>query len=515
LNTTRQRNQEIEVKFTCDAATLHGVLKSELLRAPIYHHVKSLHATYFDTSNLRLRKAHSVLRVRKSDGKDPMLCFKSLSSTTASAFQRLEFEVPTPDGHLNTSLFDASTAKLLERLLGGKPLQAQFDVNVKRQAFLVSYRGADIEISADEGDVSSATKTAPIIELELELKSGEEAGLYDLAARLSTDFPLSLSFITKSERGFRLIGKSWALPVVAPPIELSCEMAMDEVIHISLSRALYQVTTNWHTLADEHSPEAVHQMRIALRRMRTFLSVFSLSHPCPEFGALKTEARAIAQILGKARSLDVLAQAMPKFVVTSKLSQKDVRSLVAIIARQRALAAKEAFELFNGAAAAQFILRTQRLIATRGWNDLTAGNKILAAPPSSEEFVRLALNKLYKRVLRRGRKFETLSSEKLHAVRLALKALSSTAGAFTALTGRRKNASDFEAALLNLQQGLGQLNDSVFALQFCEELALEKSDAVNKAGKTFARELKRKQPSLKEKLHKRWREFKKIRPSWR
>ena len=44
-----------------------------------------------------------------------------------------------------------------------------------------------------------------ICEIELELKSGEPADLYDLASRLAMELSLTLDFASKSERGFALI----------------------------------------------------------------------------------------------------------------------------------------------------------------------------------------------------------------------------------------------------------------------------------------------------------------------
>lgn len=489
-------------------------MKAEALRAPISHQQKILHSTYCDTANLRLRKAHSVLRVRKADGKDPVLCFKSLSPNETTIFHRMEIEVPAPDGRVDVSLFDAPTAKFLLRLTGGKSLQPQFDVNVKRQALLIFHEGAEIEVCADEGEVISGTKSSNIVELELELKSGEESGLYALAAQLAHEFPLSLSFVNKSERGFRLIGKSRSAPVVIRAIKLSSDMSMDDIIQTSLSHAIYQVTANWHGLTDKNSTEAVHQMRIALRRLRVFLSVFFLVYPCNEFVSLKREGRAIARILGKVRNLDVLAQSMPKFFAASIITKKDAKSLLSVIADRRALASNEAAQLFKGEAAAQFIFHAQAVIAKKAWNHSKPGGELPDAQSTPEAFARLALENLYKRVRLRGRKFETLSTEKLHSVRIALKALSSTAGAFSGLTKKRKNVADFDAALLHLQQGLGQFNDNVFALQFCEDIAGSESGAVKQASKNLARELKRNQISLQSKLHKRWIVFKKIKPYW-
>lgn len=508
---SRQRNQEIEVKFTCDAATLSRVLQAEVLQASGSHQERLLRAAYYDTSDLRLRKARAILRVRTTEGKDPVLCFKSMAPDQATSFQRSEIEVPTPQGLMDISLFDAPTAKLLKRLSGTKPLVAQFDVDVKRQTFDVTHRQAKIEISADVGEVKSPRKTAPILELELELKSGEEASLYDLALHLAREFPLSLSFMTKSERGFRLLGKAEDIPLVSKLPELSPDMSLDDVIRLCLSHAVYHFTFSWPAPMMEHSPEAIHQMRIALRKLRTFVSVFSTSFECQDFDDMKRQAGAIAQSLGNARSLDVLDEALPDLILSAKLTKRDEGLLHKILAKQRSTAAGEISRLSLSAPVTQFVLQAQHIITARSWNPSGA---VDFSPRSSQDFAMHALSKLRARVLKRGRKFETLSMEQLHSVRLSLKALNNVSTAFAGLISNTRDAKDFDDARLRLQQGLGRLNDSVFSLRFFEELAESEDSATKAASKILIRKLKKNQASLKLKLHKRWKSFKKAKPDW-
>ena len=511
---SRQRNQEIEVKFTCDAATLSRVLQADVLRASGSHQERLLRATYYDTADVRLKKARAVLRVRTTDGKDPVLCFKSMAPDQATSFQRSEIEVPTPQGLVDISLFDSPTAKLLKRLSGTKPLVAQFDVDVKRQTFCVTHRQAKIEISADVGEVKSPRKTAPILELELELKSGEEASLYDLALHLAREFSLSLSFMTKSDRGFRLLGKAEDIPLVSKLPELSPDMSLDDVIRLCLSHAVYHFTFNWHAPMVEHSPDAIHQMRIALRKLRTFVSVFSTSFECHEFDDMKRQAGAIAQSLGNARSLDVLDEALPDLILSAKLTKRDEGLLHKILAKQRSTAAGEISRLFLSAPVTQFVLQAQHIITARVWNPSGAVDFSKGTPRSSQDFAIHALSKLRARVLKRGRKFENLSMEQLHSVRLSLKALNNVSTAFAGLISNTRDAKDFDDARLRLQQGLGRLNDSVFSLRFFEELAESEDGATKAAAKILIRKLKKDQASLKLKLHKRWKSFKKAKPHW-
>jgi len=56
--------------------------------------------------------------------------------------------------------------------------------------------------------VIAGDRRLPIREIELELKSGEELELYQLAIQLVETLPLKLYFTSKAERGFMLVPES-------------------------------------------------------------------------------------------------------------------------------------------------------------------------------------------------------------------------------------------------------------------------------------------------------------------
>ncbi len=56
----------------------------------------------------------------------------------------------------------------------------------------------------DEGVVSAGRKRTPLIELELELKQGKPAALFDLAEEIGRAAPLRLGMLSKNERGYAL-----------------------------------------------------------------------------------------------------------------------------------------------------------------------------------------------------------------------------------------------------------------------------------------------------------------------
>ena len=101
--------------------------------------------------------------------------------------------------------------------MGDRPLAAQFETIIKRRTILVERGRSQIEVAFDEGVIAVAGRSVPLTEIELELKSGDEPALYDLAMSLAEELPLRLDFVSKGERGFRAVSEETAAAVKAGP----------------------------------------------------------------------------------------------------------------------------------------------------------------------------------------------------------------------------------------------------------------------------------------------------------
>src|SRR4029077_2740227 len=89
-----------------------------------------------------------------------------------------------------------------------------------------------IEAAIDVGDIRTADGSGvePISEIELELKSGDPAALFDVALQLLEAAPVRIETRSKAERGYRLLGAS-GLPqaVHAGPVILDPEAPLEAV----------------------------------------------------------------------------------------------------------------------------------------------------------------------------------------------------------------------------------------------------------------------------------------------
>ena len=189
-----------------DAATRWFVARTGTAGRPI-----ALANIYFDTPALTLARSKSALRLRHTpDGW--LQTFKTAGNASAGMHSRHEWEMPVAGEQLEIDalLHACDEPPVAAALRGAAPdLIELFRTNFTRTLWQVAHSGATVEAAIDQGDViaevDGETRRAPILEVELELKSGDEAALHALADELRAKVPgLAPDDVSKAQRGYRL-----------------------------------------------------------------------------------------------------------------------------------------------------------------------------------------------------------------------------------------------------------------------------------------------------------------------
>jgi triphosphatase len=110
--------------------------------------------------------------------------------------------------------------------------------------------------------------------LELELRDGAPAALYGLALCLNAATPLSIELESKAARGYRLIACSAPAATKAASIELDRDVASREGLRLIVGEILSHLLSN-KSAALTGDAVGVHQVRVAIRRLRTALRLFA------------------------------------------------------------------------------------------------------------------------------------------------------------------------------------------------------------------------------------------------
>ena len=117
--------------------------------------------------------------------------------------------------------------------------------------------------------------------------------------------PLAVENRSKAERGFALARGDRAAPVKARPAALSTEMSVEDAFKAVIWASLAHLQANERGMLEGADPEYLHQMRVALRRLRSAFSVFAPLFPAETIAPIAAELKWLAASLGPARDWDV------------------------------------------------------------------------------------------------------------------------------------------------------------------------------------------------------------------
>ncbi len=229
-------------------------------------------STYYDTPYSALKQRGLTLRVRDQGGHF-VQTVKEGDLASGDLLSRGEWEDAVAE-----SRPDPDAAQSGSRLPEGAAadLRPFFVTEVSRTIFTIEpLPGTVIEAAVDEGEIRAVAsdRAEPISEVELELKGGDAAALYDLAAQLLEAAPLRIETRSKSERGYHLVENSGTAPpaVHAQPVILDPDMTVEAALQKIGRSCLAQLLRNAPAVLSAQ-PEGVHQMRVAMRRLRSAIS---------------------------------------------------------------------------------------------------------------------------------------------------------------------------------------------------------------------------------------------------
>src|SRR5262245_32487763 len=516
--------QEIELKFEVPIASLSGLNRGSLLKGVRSSGRKPANfvSVYFDTKKLKLRRKAVSLRVRRI-GRRIVQTVKQ--ETGPATFVRNEWEHDIdgqyPDLELvrETPLDSLVSKKLRRRLM------PMFETRVRREVFQLQRGKSEIELSIDKGEIEAGRKIRPICEVELELKRGQPGDLFRIARALLEEVPAQLTIASKAERGYRLLTGEKPGPVKALAIVLTPDADVQSAFQRIAWACMHQLIANQPVMLSG-DPDGVHQMRVALRRLRAAISFFSGMLADAETGNLKSELKWLAGELGPARELEIFFKRVVKPVVDGKPNRAGVVTLSRDLRQRREDAIIRAHAAADSARFRKLVLDTAAWIEAGDW----ISNPDISACTLREQLISVAaaneLRRRWKKLLKRGKRLDELDAKRRHRMRIQGKKLRYAAeffaGAFSDKKSMRRQRK-FVASLEGLQDALGDLNDIVVHEKLSERLVDGDSTAYGAragcarkafaAGRLSGREEARIGPVLKQ-AKQAYKAFAKSKPFW-
>ncbi|WP_348699654.1 CHAD domain-containing protein [Duganella fentianensis] len=458
---------EVELKLLL-APEHNQQLRQHPLLAGLASRSQPLIAHYFDTPDLHLLRHGAGLRVRQEDGVW-VQTMKAGGSVQSGLHQRNEWEGPVSRpwpqlGKLRKLIgADAHWLDVLAAAQFKQRLEALFAVIVEREIWLLDYAGSQIELVLDNGHIERHGQQLPLNEIELELKQGKPEHLFALALQLLERLPLQLSNVNKAQRGYALCRQSGTQAHHARALALAADATLDQARHAILFNCLQQIQDNEQAVIHTDHAEALHQMRVGVRRLRCALKLFGKVAPCPR--QIKDDWRWLAQVLGTARDWEVLGSATLARIQASPGGPGGLHELPALV-QQQVLAQRQQ--------AAQALLspRYTRLLLQMGqW--LIAGGTA-SQDSRAADFSRHTMQRLRKTLLKRASHMadSDADAESMHRTRIAAKQARYALEFFRTLY-RGKALRQYLATLEATQEALGQHNDLVVADRLLQQLGGE------------------------------------------
>lgn len=469
-----------------------------------------LSSSYYDTNDGALAARGFSLRLRE-EGADFVQAVKTKGDNAAS---RIELETP-----LNRhSEFPKTTGdEEIDRLISdyGDRLLPLAKTTVDRWAAIIRFKGAEIELAVDLGsaealDGEGRSFAGPLAEVELELLSGEPAAVFDFARLLTANAPLRLSTGTKLDEALAQL--PGADPVgKAARLDLDPEMTAGEVLARQLSGIADRIAGLQRAVIELRKPEGVHQMRVALRRLRAIERIYRRYLQSGEIAELAGRAKAIASALGPARDWDVFLEETVPAALEADYAPQSLRALKAQAERLRAEGWAQAVKVISSPDFTRFLIDLLAAGSLQRWR---GGAKAKLEMPV-RAFAPVVLDRLLKKAFHVGD--EVKGSADLaarHPLRIALKKLRYPVQLFRDLYPKVRRK-PYMSALSELQDAFGAVNDAVEAQHLADEAGKGDGEGAMRAAGFISGYKAAEAREAAKKIDAAFAAFEKMTPFWR
>lgn len=419
---------------------------------------RELRATYYDTSDLRLARMGITLRYRTGESGPPW----HLKLPTGTTGVRHELAV---DG--TADAVPRELAALVTAWVRSAELAPVATLRTERDAWLLTDASRETlaEVVDDTVSILDGKKVLSRFR-EIEVERGPADGSAELLTSVATQLEAAGAAAGEfTPKVMRALGPRSAaspdLPVPAKPLRLA---SAGDAVTYALRRTVRTVL-DYDVRVRRGEDDAVHQMRVACRRLRSDLRTFGpLVEPAWADG-LHTDLRWLAAALGGPRDAEVRRARLRKTATADPLSALDTAAVervdAELVARENAALAELADVLDSDRYVALLDLLVEAARAPR----LTE----LAAQPSAYVLPSLVGAAWRKLVKRAGKLHIDDPDEPWHEARIRAKRARYAAEAVAPALG--KDAARLAKACAGVQDVLGEHQDAATAAEVWLDVA--------------------------------------------
>ncbi|HVC15131.1 MAG TPA: CHAD domain-containing protein [Acidimicrobiales bacterium] len=427
---------------------------------------------YLDTTDWRVGQAGFVLRTRQRGRAVEVTLKATRPANPAGLRKRLELTESLPSG-LGSLGAGGPVGRRVHAVAGRRPLVQVLEIRTRRQPFSLRAAGTEVaEVALDDTTILVGANEAParLRRVEVEVAAGWLDTLGPVVADLRESAGLSPAVLSKFEAGLLAAGASVPGPPDVGPTDVAPGATLGDVTYAVIRKQLRVLLTHEPGTRLGDDPEELHDMRVATRRLRAAMELFSSALPA-RAAAIRDELRWIAGALGDVRDLDVQLEDMAEMADWS--AQWSGAGHGSALVHLRTLLDAERDDARRRLLDALDSTRWERLtsallaLARQGPSRRVPGARVPAAIaiPSLLDQRHRAVRKAAKKAHRTG------AATDFHRVRIRGKRLRYSIEFTSALYG--EPASRFTAKLTRLQDALGAMQDAEVASSRLFSLATE------------------------------------------
>ncbi|MFW6599189.1 CHAD domain-containing protein [Propionibacteriaceae bacterium Y2011] len=480
----REVERKFEVSGDLPLPSLDEVADVATVDEPVVH---QLAATYFDTEDLALAAHHVTLR-RRTGGEDAGWHLK----LPAGLDTRHEIQLP-----LGRAVRTVPTALRVAVQLYARGAALAPVAVLETHRTVHRLRDADGVVLAEVSDDRVTARTSvpatgqaratEVIsewrEWEVELVDGKRRHLKQASRTLTNAGAVPARSLSKLGRALgdgalaapldKLEGRG-ATPVTEGRRSGATPKGAAAVVHARLREQVAELKFQDPFVRGD-AEDAVHDMRVAMRRLRSALATFRPLFDHTRTEPLRTELQWIAGVLGEARDAEVMAMRL-RALVAEQPAELLIGPVLERIDDDLAARYREAHDRSVAAMQSpryhELVDRLDELVAHTPWAPAPGGDadEVLLARVKHED------KRLRKRVTAAAEATDRAErDELLHEVRKAAKRARYAAETVESRYGQA--ASDYSSAAKEVQSVLGDQHDAVVTLRVLRELAVRAHQA--------------------------------------
>jgi triphosphatase len=289
-----------------------------------------------------------------------------------------------------------------------------------------------------------------------------------------------LDLRSKAQQGYQLADDNKEIAVHADPVQLDSKLTAADAFNVIANSTLRHFSANSDAVRNNDA-EAVHQMRVGLRRMRAAISLFGKILPAASTERIKAELKWLTSELAPAREIDIFIKERIRPMARTTKPHRGMAAIERQFAAKRATAFKQAQRALASSRFRRLLIELLEWLETHKLR--TNGD----AKTAVDEFALNFLCRRIRKARKTGRGLGDLSSRERHKLRIKIKKIQYGIDFFESLFSDKvkKDLAGISQRLKKIQDALGALNDFNAHSEMATEAALN-APVTNRRARAFA-----------------------------